>query len=370
MAKRRSNGEGRVEKLKSGSWRVTIMDGHKDDGRRNMVSFTAPTKGEAQQKLRNYLARKEEAETVPESKEKGISFGEWADVWYEDHKTQVQASTYSGYAYTLKLLKRAFGEVPIAEIRPVDINRFLNAMKEEGCSASKISKCKAMLVQIFDAAESNEVVKRNAARLAKAIRNMEQTETKKDSFTEQEVALLHGGLSDTLVGHGIRVLLGTGIRLQELLALCNEDIAEDGSMLHIRKAVKMVDGKPVLGTTKSKRGVRDIPIPEKYRVSALYLKKHGGKSFVWCSGKGNLLYGVGTFRKWYYRELKKVPGVRLLPPHCCRHTYVSRLQMKGVPMTKIARLVGHASISTTDGYVHVNQETLAGAVKVLNDSVD
>ena len=364
MAKRRSNGEGRVEKLKSGTWRGTLMDGYTQEGKRKMISFTAPTKGEVQQKLRNYLAQKASA---PEPEAKGNTFGEWADVWYADHRTQVQPSTYCGYGYTLDLLKKEFGNVALGDIRPVEINRFLNRLCEEGCSSSKISKCKAMLIQIFDSAESNELVKRNPARLAKVIRRMAETVPKKDAFSEEEVELMLMDLNDNLLGHSIRVMLGSGIRVQELLALTSDDIADDGSVIHINKAVKMVDGKPVLGTTKSKRGVRDVPIPEKYRASALYLKRHGGKAFVWCSGRGNLLYGVGTFRKWYYREIEKIPGVRCLPPHCCRHTYISRLQGRGVPMVEIARLVGHSNISTTDGYVHVSRNSLAEAVAVLND---
>lgn len=46
MAKKRSSGEGHVKKLKNGSWRGQIMDGYRDDGKRNIVSFSGATKGE------------------------------------------------------------------------------------------------------------------------------------------------------------------------------------------------------------------------------------------------------------------------------------------------------------------------------------
>jgi integrase len=226
-----------------------------------------------------------------------------------------------------------------------------------------------MLIQIFDAAESNELVTRNPARLAKSIRFEEAASSKKDSFTEPEVSQLMKYLPCNLLGHSIRLMLGSGIRAQELLALTPDDIDDDGTVIHISKAVKMVDGKPVLGVTKSKRSNRDIPIPQTYRGSALYLKENGGKAFIWCSGHGSMLYGVGTFRKWYYHELERVPEVRRLSPHCCRHTYISRLQAKGVPMVEIARLVGHTNITTTDGYLHMNSETLAQAVSAL-DTMD
>lgn len=368
MAKRKSNGDGSISRLPSGSWRGQLMDGYTAEGKRNVVSFTAPTKGEVQRKIREYFAEKEAGNIVIQEKRR--SFAHWADSWYEDHKDQVQASTYSGYQYTLKLIKECFKNKAITDIKPVDINKFLREMAGGGCSNSKISKCRAMLIQIFTFAESNEAISRNPAKLAKIIRDNNESASKKDAFTDEEVQMLREKLPEDKLGHSIRLLFGSGIRVQELLALVKSDIAEDGSSLEIQRAVKMVDGKAVVGPTKSKASMRTVPIPEAYRESATYLREHSGEAFIWCSGQKNLVYGIGTFRRWYYRALKEVEGVRLLPPHCCRHTYVSRLEAKGVAMEKIARLVGHTKISTTDGYLHMQTKTLREAVDVLNDKED
>lgn len=368
MAKKKSNGEGRISRLPSGSWRGQLMDGYTAEGKRNIVSFTAPTKGEVQRKIREYIFDREargEGCTVPQTK--GEEFGSWADLWYEDHRSQVQPSTYSNYQYTLKLVKEGFSGKEITDIKPVDINKFLKEVAETGCSNSKVSKCRAMLIQIFDFAEANEAVNRNPAKLAKVIRDNDSYSSKKDAFNDEEVQRLFEELPDNKLGHSIRVLLGTGIRVQELLALKKSDIAEDGSLLTIQRAVKMVDGKAEIGKTKSKASMRTIPIPTSYQPSALYLREHGGEALIWCSGHKNLVYSIGTFRGWYYQVLKEVGSVRLLPPHCCRHTYVSRLEAKGVSMEKIARLVGHTKISTTNGYLHMQVKTLQEAVNVLDD---
>ena len=102
---RRSNGEGSIRKLPSGSWNGQIMDGSRLDGKRNIISFTAPTRGEVQRKIRDYFLAKEAGEIIVRNK--GQTFEFWADLWYKDHQSQVQPSTYSGYKYTLKLLKEA-----------------------------------------------------------------------------------------------------------------------------------------------------------------------------------------------------------------------------------------------------------------------
>ena len=106
-----------------------------------------------------------------------------------------------------------------------------------------IRKCRAMLIQIFDAADSNGLVLRNPARKSKTVRSKQNgfrgEHKEKDAFTEREVTRLIGALPDDLLGNSIRTLLCSGMRVQELLALRPEDISEDGSVIHVEYAVKM-----------------------------------------------------------------------------------------------------------------------------------
>ena len=68
--------------------------------------------------------------------------------------------------------------------------------------------------------------------------------------------------------------------LQELLALRPEDISEDGSVIHVEYAVKMVNGVPQLGPPKSVRSRRTIPIPEQFCPYVRYLREHSGTPYV------------------------------------------------------------------------------------------
>lgn len=370
MAKKRSNGEGSVKRQKNGSWRGQIMDGYRDDGKRNLISFSGATKSEVLDKIRDYWAKREVETVEPHST---MSFEEWANVWYADYKTQVQASTYDSYQYTLKILKDHFGSKPIRDIKALDINRFIDGLSRKGMSRSYITKCRSMLIQVFDGAEANEVTSNNPARKSKMIKIgsnnlIEDDESKKDAFTEAELELLKKYLPDDIMGHSILLMIGTGMRCQELLSLTPDDIAPDGATISIVKAIKMVGGTPELGSPKSKRGKRMIPVPMEYRVHALYLRMHSGRPYIWTSRRENGLFDIGSFRRRYYRAIVKVAGVRKLSPHCCRHTYISNLEKRGVPMEQIARLAGHSRISTTDGYLHTDMDTLANAVSVLNDN--
>lgn len=370
MAGKRSNGDGAVKKLPSGNWRGQIMDGYRDDGKRNVISFTAKTKSEVLDKIRAYWRDKDN----PQQEAIKTPFDQWADTWYADYRTEVQPSTYANYQYTLARLKSHFGTKDLTEIKALEINRFYDLLKTENRSASYMTKCKAMLIQIFDAAEANELVARNPARMSKSVKNKqasfapEAVKHEKDAFTEREQELLRKFLPDSMMGHSVHTMLGTGIRTQELLALMPTDIAPDGSTITINKAIKMVDGVPTLGPPKSERGNRTVPVPIDYREHALYLRTYSGRPYIWTSRRPDGLFDVGAFRKRYYRMMKKIIGVRPLSPHCCRHTYISNLEKKGVPMEQIARLAGHSRISTTDGYVHADMATLANAVSVLNNN--
>ena len=52
--------------------------------------------------------------------------------------------------------------------------------------------------------------------------------------------------------------------------------------------------------------------------------------------------------------------------HDLRHTYGSHLAMRGVPLTVIKELTGHATIDMTERYAHLSPDTRTEAVAVLD----
>lgn len=370
MAKRGS-GEGNIRKLRSGNWSGQIMDGYRDDGKRRIVSFSAATRGEVLDKIRAYKELKTASgEEIDEEKKETPSFHDFAAKWYVSYRSQVEASTYSGYYYTLKILDQYFGTTPIDQVKTTAINQCMNDLQTQGYSVSMVSKCRAMLIQIFDMAEADDLVDKNYARRAFAStkkRKLGDEKTqKKDAFTPEEFSTLMKCLPENLIGYSIRLLLVTGIRVQELIALTPGDFSENGDSVRICKAVKMVNGHPILGVTKSRSSERIVPIPNEYRYISQWLMEHGGQVYLWCDvRRENLLFDTGYFRRQYYTTIKTIPAVRRLSPHCCRHTYVSLLQSQGVPMETIARLTGHSNIATTGNYLHISTDTLQKAADLL-----
>ncbi|MEG2137949.1 MAG: tyrosine-type recombinase/integrase [Oscillospiraceae bacterium] len=341
------------------------MDGYTSTGKRHMVGFCGETKEDVLLALERFRAG--QGQNIKVSAD--MDFAAWAEQWYIDYQSQVEASTYCGYQYTLRLLTKSLATAKLSEILPIHINKMLDKLTRQGYSLSQVRKCRTMMIQIFDAAENNRLIDRSPARHAKAIRDrrtaFEAGENKRDAFTEAEVNLLLAGLDDDLLGNSIRLMLFTGLRVQELLALMAEDIAEDGSLIIVNKAVKTVDGKPILGVPKSRQSNRDIPVPEGFQQYAVFLRQQGRGGLIWSSSGGSSVYGVGSFRRRFNSAIGRIEGVRKLTPHCCRHTYITMLQAGGVAIDVIASLAGHADIEITQQYLHPSRKTLAEAAGVL-----
>lgn len=373
MAKKRGSGEGNIRKLRSGNWSGQIMDGYRNDGKRRIISFSAPTRSKVLDKIREYKEQKEKSSGAEsEAKIEVPSFHDFASRWYASYRNQVEASTYSSYYYTLKVLNQYFASMPIDQVKTTAINQCMNDLQERGYSTSLISKCRAMLTQIFDVAEADDIVEKNYARRAftsaKKRKLGDEKVQKKDAFSPEEFSVLMKCLPENLIGYSIRLLLVTGIRVQELLALTPEDFSKNGDSVRICKAVKIVNGYPILGVTKSRSSERVVPIPKEYRYISQWLQENGGQVYLWCDvRRTNLLYDTGYFRRKYYLTIEAIPAVRRLSPHCCRHTYVSLLQSQGVAMETIARLTGHSDITTTGNYLHISADTLQKAVALLGD---
>ena len=190
----------------------------------------------------------------------------------------------------------------------------------------------------------------------------------KKTFTENEIRKLMKNLPDDRLGWSIRLLVGTGMREQELLALEPRHIEPDGSVIHVRQAVKRIKGKVSVGSTKSRDSVRDIPIPQTLRIYAMKLRDVETK-YVW-QGRGNdAPFDPPHFRRNFKAALEQI-GVRPLNPHEARHTYVSQLQACGVDIETISHMTGHADIDMTEHYLHVRSSTLKDAAKKLDSVFD
>ncbi len=358
MSGKRSNGEGTLRRRPNGLWECSMMVGYKDDGTRRYKSFYGKSQKEARDKAETY---KQEA-AAGLYIDPNLTFEEWAQKWYEGYKDSVSPTTYESYAYTLKTLLGGFGQRKLGSIKALDVENFLKGLRADGKSDSYLAKCRGMLYQIMHKAEANDLIRKNPVRFAEKMKAKRPVK-RKEAFTQEEVQILMEQLPRNKVGHTIRLMLATGMRTQEVLALEPQHIEPDGSCIHIRQAVNMVKGTPHIGPPKTATSVRDVPVPPNVQPCAVFLREQAGQ-LVWESPVSHgQPVNPSYFRDKYRNALFRIPGVRILTPHSCRHTYVSQLQALGVDMETIQSMVGHADIEMTQHYLHVQEETRQAAAK-------
>jgi integrase/recombinase XerD len=148
----------------------------------------------------------------------------------------------------------------------------------------------------------------------------------------------------------LEVLYATGIRVSELLSLRVEDL-----------------NLPVGYLTCMGKGSREriVPLGRK-AIDQLqqYLKRVRG-SLV---GRGPSPYlftnrnGAKMSRQGFWKILKaygQAAGIkRRLSPHVLRHSFATHLLEHGADLRAVQMMLGHADISTTQIYTHVNRERL------------
>ena len=356
MAKR-MNGEGSLRRRSDGRWEYRLMDGYLEDGRPNTVSFYGRTQKEVREKVENFRIRRSSGIDTSVKH----TFATWADIWFQNHQDNITPTTQENYKYILTTLKEHIGSRKLESIKAFDIEQLLKQLRDEGRSNSYLASSRGMLYQIFNKAEANDLILKNPVRYADKMRSSREAPKRKEAFNANEVRLMMENLPHDLLGNSIRLMLGTGMRTQELLALDPKCIAEDGSVISIRQAVNLIKGTVSVGPPKSRDSYRDIPVPPSLRPCALSIR-NTNKKYIWEAGIKDQPCNPSYFRKKFREALEQIEGVRVLTPHCCRHTYVSQMQALGVDLPTIQSIVGHADIDMTQHYLHVQDSIRQEAV--------
>ena len=361
MKHRRPNGEGSISQRKDGRWMCTLMVGYTPAGKRKMKSFYGKTQAEAKKKRNEYLRLKDAGMLV----DKEYVFEEWADLWFENHKDNISPTTQEGYTYTLRILKEYYGRRKLKDIKAYDVEQLLKKLRRDGRSDSCLTQCRGMLYQIFNKAEANDLVMKNPVRFADKMKK--GPKKRKESFSAEEVKLLMEKLPQNKIGWSIRLMLATGMRTQEILALEPRHITADGSRITIEQAVKRVKGSVVIGPPKSQDSYRVIPVPVNVRYCARFLTATDNM-FIWEGKYKDKPCNPSHFADLYKAAIEAIEDVRYLSPHCCRHTYVSQMQALGVDLATIQSIVGHADIDMTKHYLHVQDSIRQAAIEKFSEA--
>jgi integrase/recombinase XerD len=156
------------------------------------------------------------------------------------------------------------------------------------------------------------------------------------------------GATSELTFLAVMLMAATGIRVSELCALSLEDMSPDGSTFRVRgkgsrDRMVFVSNDWLRARLQVWRVLRAnfVSGPE-----PLFIGRHGGR------------LNPAAVRGRVKRLAMRCGASRKVTPHMLRHTAATMLIEEGVDIRVVQRLLGHASIATTEIYTHVADEAL------------
>lgn len=142
----------------------------------------------------------------------------------------------------------------------------------------------------------------------------------------------------------ISLLYASGIRVSELCALNRLDIREDNTFTVVGKGCKarlcFIDDRTSILLHKYFR-LRDDNDP------ALLLSDNTGKRI-----------SVGTVQEVFRVARRKAGFTKPIHPHTMRHSFATNLLRNNTNLMYVKEFLGHASVQTTEMYLHTTNEDL------------
>lgn len=278
-----------------------------------------------------------EEKYFPLRRQKGLSFGEMADTYWELHAKQKPSATVT--PYTLKQLKFYFGNSPLDKITVPDVLKYVNGVKEKS-SAATANRHHNILRAIFNRAiEWEKFNGQNPAAKVKQFR----VDNSRTQFLENADIVRLFAACDEVIQPIVEVALLTGMRRGEILNLRWEHIDLTNGVIHV---LKTKSGEP-----------REIPMAAKIR--ALF-NSLGNR-------EGGLLFNISTrVLNTRFSKALNLAGIDNFRFHDLRHTFASHFVMRTNDLPSTQKLLGHKSPRMTQRYAHLSKGHLRVEMAVFD----
>lgn len=305
-----------------------------------------------------------------------ILFSEYCNNYINTYKYGfVKDSTYVVlYDVINSVIRDSDIDIPLYKLDDIIVQKFLNSK----CyySVSRIRQIYNMIYSVLRYAYRRKDIAVDIAGLL-IVPKSKQIFKERNIYSDEDVYIFQSILHDTFFNARLQayavsyiIILNTGLRMGEFLALTWNDIDFDKRVLYVRTSVvrsrRMNDigCDYVIGSTKSSNSIRKIPLND-LAISCLHYL-HDEYLFTTY-----VLEYDGSFVKpqtynYRFRSVCRELALPYYGVHALRHTFASRLIRRGVPPKVVSELLGHASVSfTLDRYVHVYDDDVMDAVGLL-----
>lgn len=294
------------------------------------------------------------------SHEEKHKFSKIYDQMIREKEGTVSFKTVETYQIAYKHLA-PFHDRYIDDIEPYELQKLLYEMVIQGYSKSTISKVRILYGLIANYAMLNGIKIQNSASVVKVPKQALQN--KRHAVSDHDIDVITNSLHVDFDIYAF-ILLYTGLRRGEVLALTKEDINLESKTISVTKSVEFIGNTPrVKNTTKTESGIRTVPIIDKLYQPISELKKATKKGEYLFGGK-HPLSKTQIFKRW--KNLTNALDINITQ-HQLRHTYAKILYRAGVDVKTAQGLLGHADISTTMNiYTEFSKDVTEKNVEKIN----
>lgn len=313
------------------------------------------TKSDAQRWEKDFLAMRSGA--------LDMTFAAFCKLYESNHRPQHKGSTWDTKASIIQnRLLPFFGKKKLADITPLDVVAWENAMLAENLSDSYLMTISVQLSAIFNHAVNYYGLPSNPMKKAGKMGSKRPAKEMR-IWTPEEYARFLAAVEDNPPAyHAFEVLYWTGLREGELLALRRCDIDLDLGRIKVRHTLyRKSGGNYVLTSPKTPKSVRDVVMPGFLRDELedyLATLELGEEERVFPFTKDSL-------HRWLTRGCK-ASGVERITVHGFRHSHVSLLIDQGYSPLAIADRMGHETQEITTQYAHLFPSVQEGMAATLD----
>lgn len=390
--KRNSNGSGSIFfDASRDCWRAQIQWTDKG-GNKHIKKFTAKKKNEVKNKLDEF--RRQLLFASGNFSNSSISFEEFARNWMEtSQKNKMKPTSYLRKEVTLEnQVYPCIGTIPIDQITHSDIQEMVNQINKNGLSYSTVKKAyeavngclreyRIKTSSSFNPCEGITLPSNNQRPISDII----FFDDKQRVLIKNEATRLYSNEKPVYrLGHSIVVLMYTGLRIGELLALTWDDVDFKNRTINVDKNsvvskvfsdgehhYKIINQK----STKTKSGRRIIPMSEIACNSLKEIHKiNGDKKYVMSSSTGQQI-SPRNINRMFHSILIKTGIAKTTDEFCgvhtLRHTFASMLFGNGCDVKVVSELLGHSDTKITENiYIHLLQQQKVKAIKDIDKYSD
>jgi integrase/recombinase XerD len=240
---------------------------------------------------------------------------------------------------------------------PLDITSrllrdFVYHLKDLGLASSSIRRNISAIRTYFKFLLSDGVVVRDPSERLETPR---RGRTLPDVLSVEEVTRLIAAptLDDPLVFRDramLELAYGAGLRVSEWISIGVRDVLMEDKLVRVfgkgSKERLVPIGRSAIGA-----------VATYIRESRPRLEKGAGKGALFLNSRGEPLSRMGAW-KILRKYVERCGIAKEVSPHTLRHSFATHLLEGGADLRAVQEMLGHADISTTQIYTHVDREYL------------